>query len=189
MRIVLAVLVSVLLITGQALAMQKVIIETNVGAITLELNQEKAPVTVKNFLGYVDRGFYDGTIFHRVIPGFMIQGGGFDDALNHKDAQPPIKNEASNGLSNLRGTIAMARTQVVDSATSQFFINLKDNVFLDHQSTLPSKYGYAVFGRVVEGMSVVDTIAAEKTFSKNPMFQNLPVKTIKILSIKRVGQD
>nr|WP_275951037.1 peptidylprolyl isomerase [Desulfuromonas sp. AOP6] len=166
-----------------------VLIETNRGSIKVELASDKAPATVENFLGYVESGFYDGTIFHRVIPGFMIQGGGFDEGLEQKATKAPIKNEADNGLLNRRGTIAMARTQVVDSATSQFFINLKDNTFLDHRSKLPSAYGYAVFGKVAEGMEVVDAIAAEKTTAAGARFQNLPVKTVKILSIRKVSED
>ncbi len=140
-----------------------VIIETNKGAITIALNQDKAPVSTENFLDYVNSGFYDQTIFHRVIPDFMIQGGGFNVEMKQKKTNPQIKNEADNGLKNVRGSIAMARTQVVDSATSQFFINLVDNSFLDHQGKSPNAYGYAVFGQVTEGMEIVDAIAKEKT--------------------------
>src|SRR5262245_40251188 len=135
--------------------------ETSLGEFTLELDSEKAPTTVANFLAYVDEGFFDGLIFHRVIPGFMIQGGGMTPDMTQKKNRPAISNEATNGLKNKRGTIAMARTNIVDSATSQFFINLADNGFLDHQG--PANFGYAVFGRVVEGMDTIDRIAREPT--------------------------
>jgi peptidyl-prolyl cis-trans isomerase B (cyclophilin B) len=133
-------------------------VETSMGDITLELDAEKAPITVANFLAYAKEGFYEGTIFHRVIDGFMIQGGGMTADMKEKKNKATIRNEAFNGLKNLRGTIAMARTQVVDSATSQFFINLADNAFLDHQNKTVSGYGYAVFGKVTEGMETVDAI-------------------------------
>ena len=136
-----------------------VTITTSHGDITLELFTDKAPISVENFLAYVDAGHFDGTIFHRVIPNFMIQGGGFDAGMNQKDTRDPIKNEADNGLKNERGTLAMARTSDINSATSQFFINLKDNAFLDHGSD----FGYAVFARVSDGMDVVDKIAAVAT--------------------------
>ena len=137
-------------------------IKTTKGDITLELFEKEAPATVKNFLSYVESGFYKGTIFHRVIPGFMIQGGGMDENFNQKPTNEPIKNEAVNQLSNLRGTIAMARTQVVDSATSQFFINVADNDFLDFRAPTPQHFGYCVFGKVTSGMDVVDAIAETK---------------------------
>ena len=137
--------------------------QTNLGDITIELDAEKAPISTKNFLAYLEDGFYDQTIFHRVIPGFMIQGGGFTVQMAQKKTKSPIKNEADNGLKNLRGTLAMARTQIVDSATCQFFINLADNNFLDHQGKAPNTYGYAVFGQVTAGMEVVDQIAKVKT--------------------------
>lgn len=140
-----------------------VIIETSKGSITIALHQEKAPVSTENFLNYVRNGFYDQTIFHRVIPNFMIQGGGFTPKMKQKTTSQQIKNEADNGLKNVRGSIAMARTQVVDSATSQFFINLVDNSFLDHQGKTPNAYGYAVFGQVTDGMEVVDAIAKVPT--------------------------
>lgn len=136
-----------------------VVIHTNYGDITIELYPDKAPITVENFLMYVSEGFYDSLLFHRVIDGFMIQGGGFD--LNYemkKPTRPPIKNEAGNGLSNLTGTIAMARTNQIHSATTQFFINVNDNIYLDHRNNTPAGYGYAVFGKVVEGMDVVNKI-------------------------------
>lgn len=133
-------------------------IETNLGTIDIELDHEKAPVTVANFLEYARSGFYENTVFHRVIPGFMIQGGGMTADMRSKPTRPPIKNEAANGLANDRGTIAMARTQIVDSATAQFFINVDDNDFLNHQAPTPAGFGYAVFGRVIEGMETVDKI-------------------------------
>jgi len=158
-----------------------VTLNTSHGAITLELFQGEAPLTVDNFLTYVDDGFFDGTIFHRVIPGFMIQGGGFSENMQQKDTRASIKNEADNGLSNTHGTIAMARTQVVDSATAQFFINLSDNTFLDHGTR---DFGYAVFGKVTAGMDVIDKIAAAATGNRG-MHQNVPVETIFIESAER----
>ena len=141
----------------------KATIETSLGTITLALNEEKSPATVANFAQYARDGHYDGTIFHRVIDGFMIQGGGFTKEMNQKPTREPIRNEAVNGLKNRRGTISMARTMVVDSATSQFFINVADNDFLDFSAPTPQGYGYAVFGEVVDGMEVVDAIAKVKT--------------------------
>nr|WP_029151690.1 peptidylprolyl isomerase [Methylovulum miyakonense] len=141
----------------------KVKLTTSLGVITIQLNPEKAPISAANFLTYVKEGFYDGTIFHRVIPDFMAQGGGFDTSFTQKAVHAPIKNEANNGLANKRGTIAMARTNVPDSATGQFFINLKDNTFLNHTSPTPSGWGYAVFGEVIEGMDVVDAMAKAPT--------------------------
>lgn len=160
----------------------KATIDTNMGTITLELNEEKAPETVRNFVKYAEDGHYDGTIFHRVIDGFMIQGGGFTKAMNQKPTREPIRNEAMNGLKNERGTIAMARTMIVDSATSQFFINLVDNAFLDFLSPTPQGFGYAVFGKVVDGMSVVDSIAKVKTGFSGP-HQNVPEEPILIKKI------
>ena len=157
--------------------------ETSVGGFTLELDAEKAPLSVANFLAYVDEGFYDGLIFHRVIPGFMIQGGGMDPDMAQKANKAPIKNEAANGLKNKRGTIAMARTNVVDSATSQFFINLVDNDFLDHQG--PANFGYAVFGRVVDGLDTIDRIAKERT-GRSKGHDDVPVNPIVIESARRV---
>jgi peptidyl-prolyl cis-trans isomerase A (cyclophilin A) len=158
-----------------------VILSTSQGDIKVELDSEKAPITVENFLGYVDDGFFEGTIFHRVIPGFMIQGGGFDQEMAQKDTRSPIKNEADNGLSNQRGTLAMARTSDVNSATSQFFINLKDNDFLNHGSR---DFGYAVFGRVTEGMEVADKIAATPTTNRKG-HGDVPVEPIVINSARR----
>ena len=162
-----------------------VLMETSLGNITIELDQAKAPITVKNFLSYVDEKFYDGTLFHRVISNFMIQGGGFTAEMQQKRTKPPIKNEAGNGLKNMRGTIVMARTNVVDSATAQFFINVVDNDFLDHQNTTPQGFGYAVFGKVIEGMDVVDKIKAVKTGSKMG-FSDVPAETVVIKSVRKV---
>jgi cyclophilin family peptidyl-prolyl cis-trans isomerase len=160
-----------------------VVMSTSMGDIRLELNVDKAPITTKNFLDYVNEGHFDGLIFHRVIPGFMIQGGGFDPAMSQKKSKSPIKNEASNGLKNVTGSIAMARTNVVDSATAQFFINVKDNDFLNHKSTSPDGYGYAVFGQVIEGMDVVHNIEKVKTGNRG-MHQDVPVQTVVINSVK-----
>lgn len=157
--------------------MKKVKMQTTKGTLVLELDDGKAPETVRNFIEYVQSGHYDGTIFHRVIDGFMIQGGGFTKDMNQKETKAPIRNEASNGLRNKRGTIAMARTMVVDSATSQFFINLVDNDFLDFTSPTPQGYGYAVFGKVVDGMDVVDAIAKVKTGYHGP-HQNVPEEAV-----------
>ena len=159
-----------------------VVINTSFGEIELELEAEKAPITVNNFLDYVDAERYDGTIFHRVIANFMIQGGGFDSYMQQKATKSAIKNEADNGLKNNRGTVAMARTQAPDSATMQFFINHADNDFLNHSSR---DFGYAVFAKVVRGMDVVDQIAQVKTSSYG-MHQNVPIDPIVIKSIKRV---
>ena len=161
-----------------------VTLTTSLGVIELELDPEKAPITVKNYLEYVDAGFFDGTVFHRVIPGFMIQGGGFTPDFTQKPTRAQIKNEAGNGLKNARGTVAMARTNVVDSATAQFFINLKDNDFLNHSSPDPRGFGYAVFGHVTQGMDVVDKIAAVSTGSKGGM-QDVPTANVVIQSAKR----
>ena len=157
-----------------------VTIKTTKGDIKLELFEKEAPITVKNFLSYVRSGFYKGTIFHRVIPNFMIQGGGMDEQFLQKPTEKPIKNEATNQISNKRGTIAMARTQVVDSATSQFFINVVDNDFLDFKAPTAQFYGYCVFGKVVEGMDVVDKIAKVKTGSKG-FHQDVPKDPVVIL--------
>ena len=162
--------------------MKKATMETSMGTITLELDDAKAPETVANFVQYAKDGHYDGTIFHRVIDGFMVQGGGFTKDMNQKETREPIRNEAMNGLRNLRGTIAMARTMVVDSATSQFFINLVDNAFLDFQNPTPQGFGYAVFGKVVDGMDVVDQIAKVKTGFSGP-HQNVPEEAIVIKKV------
>ncbi|WP_444816243.1 peptidylprolyl isomerase [Stutzerimonas frequens] len=172
------------LLAGNLLAAEnpRVLLTTSLGEIELELEAEKAPISVENFLGYVDSGFYDGTVFHRVIPGFMIQGGGFGEGLNQKPTKAPIKNEADNGLHNVRGTVAMARTQNINSATSQFFINHRDNDFLDHGSR---DFGYAVFGKVVRGMEVVDQIAQVPTGNR-AMMQNVPLTPVKIITAKKL---
>lgn len=154
-------------------------LETTAGTIKLELFEEDAPITVKNFLRYVEEGHYDGTVFHRVIDNFMIQGGGFDEEFQQKSTHEPITNEANNGLTNDRGTIAMARTNDVHSATAQFFINVADNGFLNHRSNSPSAYGYCVFGKVVDGMAVVDQIKEVETHSKL-FHQDVPVENITI---------
>ena len=154
---------------------------TSLGTIVVQLDPQRAPGTVANFLRYVDKGFYAGTVFHRVIPGFMIQGGGFTEQLQQKPTDAPIPLESRNGLRNLRGTIAMARTSDPNSATSQFFINLVDNSSLDYPK--PDGYGYAVFGQVVSGMDVVDRIAAVPTHDVGPM-QNVPAKPVVIESAK-----
>ena len=160
-----------------------VVMETSLGNITIELLQDDAPVSVENFLAYVNDGFYVDTVFHRVIQTFMIQGGGMTADLAPKATRPPIQNEARNGLTNARGTLAMARTSVIDSATSQFFINTVDNArTLDHRGLDPSAYGYAVFGRVTEGMDVVDAIAAVSVQNQGP-HQNVPVEPVVIVSV------
>ena len=155
-------------------------IETDLGTIELELDEKKAPVTVKNFADYASSGHYNDTIFHRVIDGFMIQGGGMDKDFTQKKTNAPIKNEAANQLPNVRGSVAYARTQIVDSATSQFFINLVDNDFLNFRAPNPQGYGYCVFGKVVEGMDVVDKIAKVKTTSRG-FHQDVPVDPVIIL--------
>jgi cyclophilin family peptidyl-prolyl cis-trans isomerase len=152
------------------------------GTISLELDDNLAPATVENFVKYAADGFYDGTIFHRVIDGFMIQGGGFTRDMNQKDTRAPIRIESMNGLKNLRGTIAMARTMVPDSATSQFFINLVDNGFLDFTAPTQSGYGYAVFGKVTDGMEVVDRIAKVRTGFSGP-HQNVPEEPVVIRKV------
>jgi cyclophilin family peptidyl-prolyl cis-trans isomerase len=163
---------------------KKVKLETTMGDIVIELDKKAAPVTVKNFLTYVEEGFYDGTIFHRVIPNFMIQGGGFTPDMTRKKTHPPIINEANNGLKNNRGTIAMARLPQPDSATSQFFINHKDNPNLNYVDA--RNPGYAVFGKVVEGMETVDKIAAVKTTRKGP-YSDVPTEPVVIKSAKVVS--
>ena len=169
-------------LTAQAAA-QSVLMKTSKGDITLELDADKAPKTVANFLDYVDAGFFNGTIFHRVIPGFMIQGGGFDADMQQKDTRDPVENEAKNGLKNLRGSIAMARTRDPHSATAQFFINHKDNDNLDYPSF--DGWGYAVFGRVTAGMDVVDSIAAVPTGSRGG-HRDVPVEPVVIESVTRL---
>jgi cyclophilin family peptidyl-prolyl cis-trans isomerase len=161
----------------------RVLLETSKGNMTIELFKDKAPISVRNFLTYAKEGYYDGLIFHRVIAGFMIQGGGMDESMQPKKTKFAIKNEATNGLSNKRGTLAMARTSVVDSATSQFFINTVDNAFLDNRGKTPDLYGYAVFGQVTEGMEVVDAIRQVKTGHKGG-HGDVPVEPVFITSAK-----
>jgi len=179
-----AMIVLVLFFMGTILSVSaqerpKVLFKTNMGDIELELDQEKAPISVENFLSYVSEGFYTDVIFHRVIPKFMIQGGGFTKEMKRKEVKDPIKNEAKNGLKNERGTICYARTNIVDSATSEFFINLVDNTFLDHGVR---DYGYAVFGKVTKGMDVLDKIGKVKTKTLSNGMGDVPVKPIIILS-------
>ena len=165
----------------------KVLIKTTKGDITVELYPDKAPLSVQNFLSYVDEKFYDGTIFHRVIKGFMIQAGGFSANLVEKPGKPPIKNEADNGLKNKRGTIALGRTPEVHSATCHFYINHVDNPGLDHRNNTPEGFGYAVFGKVIKGMDVVDAIANAKTMVKGND-ADVPRETITIISIRRIQE-
>jgi peptidyl-prolyl cis-trans isomerase A (cyclophilin A) len=162
-----------------------VLMETSMGNVKIRLDPQKSPISVQNFIDYVKGGFYKGTIFHRVIPGFMIQGGGFTADMQEKQTRAPIKNEAGNGLKNERGTIAMARTMIVDSATAQFFINVVDNGFLNHRDNSMQGYGYAVFGKVIDGMDVVDRIAAVKTGYQKGM-GDVPEKPVTIKSMRVV---
>jgi len=155
--------------------------ETSLGDFTIEMLEKEAPLSVANFLQYVDSEFFDGTIFHRVIPGFVIQGGGFTEDMTQKRTNPPVKNEADNGLKNLRGTLSMARTNDINSATSQFFVNLKDNDFLDHSR---GNFGYAVFAKVTDGMDIVDKIAAVKT-SRKRGHDDVPVDAVTVKSARR----
>ena len=159
-----------------------IVFETSVGNFEVELFDKEAPISAKNFQDYVDDGFFDGVIFHRVIPGFMIQGGGFEPGMKQKKVKAPIKNEAANGLKNKRGTLSMARTNDVNSATSQFFVNVADNDFLDNK---PGSFGYAVFGRIASGMEVIDAIAAVKTGSQG-MHQDVPKEAVTIETVKRI---
>lgn len=161
----------------------KLTMETSLGAITVELDAEKAPKTVKNFMAYVEEGFYDGTVFHRVIDGFMIQGGGFTEDMSRKDTHDPVENEADNGLKNLRGTLAMARTNQPHSATAQFFINLVDNGFLDFREKNRRGWGYTVFGKVTDGMDVVDKIAKLATTAKPNGMRDVPIELPVIKSV------
>lgn len=186
MRYLLITLSSLLLFISAANAApdftsKQVQLETTEGTILLELDITRAPHSVLNFMNYVREGFYDGTIFHRVISNFMIQGGGFTADLQRKKTNAPIINEADNGLKNTRGTIAMARTNDPHSATSQFFINVKDNIFLDHTNKTPRGWGYAVFGKVIKGMDVVDKIRNVRTTAKGPFRSDVPVKTVTIV--------
>ena len=160
----------------------KVAFATSQGNFTVELFSKEAPVSVENFLRYVDDQFFDGTIFHRIVPGFVIQGGGLDAGFERRETRAPIRNEARNGLRNKRGTLSMARTNEVDSATSQFFVNLKDNAFLDHS---PGNFGYAVFGQVTDGLDVVDRIAKVKT-GRRKGYDDAPLEAVTIDSVRRL---
>ena len=182
--LVLVVLLSVLLV-GSVIAGEnvKVLMKTSMGDIELELWTDKAPTSVQNFVDYVNDGYYNGLIFHRVIKNFMIQGGGFDAKMNRKETKAPIINEATNGLKNTRGTISYARTNVINSATSQFFINHKDNAFLDHKAETQEGFGYAVFGKVTKGMDVVDAIAKVKTKRLPNGMADVPVEPVIMESV------
>lgn len=160
-------------------------VETNHGRFTITLDPARAPKTVENFLRYVDAKHYDGTVFHRIISGFMVQGGGFDEGYEKKPVQAPVQNEADNGLKNTRGTVAMARTSDPHSATAQFFVNVVDNGFLDHTSKDAQGWGYTVFGRVTEGMDVVDKIKSVKTGSVGPFSKDAPLQPVVIKSVRR----
>lgn len=174
---------ALVVLANQAFANTDMQIKTNLGNIKIELYDDKAPITVKNFKSYVNSQFYNGTIFHRVIPGFMIQGGGFDSKMTEKATQPPIVNEASNGLKNIRGTLAMARTNDPNSASSQFFINVANNDFLNKAAGNP---GYAVFGKVTEGLDIVDKIVNTPTGTVG-MYQDVPKQAVKIISIQTIN--
>jgi len=189
-----ALIISMVIVLGVALAVgaadkpvgnPKVVLETSKGKIVIELYLQKAPETVVNFLDYVDAEFYDGTIFHRVIPNFMIQGGGFTSDMTRKSGKGPIKNEADRGLKNAPGTIAMARTGDPHSATAQFFINTANNDFLNHKNKTQQGWGYAAFGKVVEGMNVIGAISAVKT-TKRGMYRDVPVEPVVIKSVRRL---
>ena len=166
-----------------------VVIDTSAGPITIELFKDQAPVSVENFLQYVQDGFYEGTIWHRVVRGYVIQGGGYTASLGEKATRPPIQNEATNGLSNRKGTVAMARTRAARSATSQFFINLVDNPGLDHHGFAPDDFGYAVFGRVIDGWDAVEKIAAARTKSTPEGMDNVPETPIVIKGVTVKGHE
>ncbi len=182
-KILLAALIALAMTASAWAAPVKVLMSTSMGDIELELYPDKAPETVKNFLDYVNSGYYNGLIFHRVINGFMIQGGGFDESMKEKAAKTPIANEADNGLKNERGTIAMARTNDPHSATSQFFINHKTNSFLNYKAKTTAGWGYAVFGKVIKGMETVDKIASVQTGNKG-FYQDVPLENVVIKSVK-----
>ncbi len=177
-----------LLLASTGHAGPKVKLQTSLGDLVIELDSERAPISSANFLEYVDSGFYDGTLFHRVIPGFMVQGGGFDANYQRKPTRDPIKNEADNGLQNVQYSVAMARTQAPHSATAQFFINNVDNSFLDHRSPTPRGWGYAVFGRVVDGEDVVEAISGVPTGSAGPFAKDAPQQPVLIESAVRVAE-
>ena len=185
MLAVLLVLAAAPTFAQEAAANPVVLMKTSMGDVKIELFADKAPLTVKNFLQYVEDRFFDGTIFHRVIPDFMVQGGGFTEDMQRKETRATIKNEARTDVPNKRGTLAMARTGEVDSASSQFFVNLKDNAFLDHKDDTAKGFGYCVFGQVLSGMDVVDKIAKVPTKTVY-VHRNVPVKPVVILSIRKV---
>jgi len=164
---------------------ERVLVETSMGSFEIEIHDDKAPNTSKNFLRYVDDEHYGGTLFHRVISGFMVQGGGYDQSYERKATQPPVENEADNGLKNTRGTVAMARTGDPHSATAQFFVNVADNASLDHQAKTQQGWGYTVFGTVVSGMDVVDQIRGVATGSQGPFAKDAPLEPVVITSVKR----
>jgi cyclophilin family peptidyl-prolyl cis-trans isomerase len=185
MVLIMLVVVQSAAAADQAAVNPRVALVTSKGRIVIELFPQKAPATVKNFLAYVDAGFYDGTVFHRVIPKFMIQGGGLTAEMKKKPTEKPVSNEADNNLKNTRGSVAMARTGDPHSATSQFFINTADNDFLNYREKTPQGWGYAVFGRVTEGMTVVDAISGVKT-GNSGMFRDVPVEPVVIERVQRV---
>ena len=185
MRPIILTMLLALCTNASAQANPIVDIETSEGLVSAELYADKAPVSVENFLRYVDNNFFDGLIFHRVIPNFMVQGGGFSADMVQKSAYEPIKNEARSDVPNVRGTLAMARTNVIDSATSQFFINLVDNDYLNHTDNSARGFGYAVFGKVISGMEVIDKIASVETGTVRGGHQNVPKKPVIILNISR----
>jgi len=167
----------------------RVLLETNKGAITIELDEAGAPKSVENFLAYVDANHYDGTIFHRVIPGFMVQGGGYDEKYERKATRAPVENEARADAKNVRGSVAMARTSDPHSATAQFFINVAENTSLDHTGKTPSGWGYCVFGRVTSGMDTVETIVHTPTTARAPFSKDVPIDPIVIKSARRLPED
>lgn len=168
-----------------AMAATTVVVETDLGTIEIALDEERAPKSVKNFLEYVDKKHYDGTVFHRVIPGFMAQGGGYDASYEKRPVHDPVENEADKTAKNTRGTVAMARTSEPNSATAQFFINVADNAFLDHTAKSGGGWGYAVFGEVTSGMDVADKMVAVQTGSQGPFAKDAPLKPIAITSVRR----
>ena len=169
--------------------MPKVLLSTSLGDFTIELDEEKAPKSVENFLEYVESGHYEGTVFHRVIEGFMIQGGGYDTSLTKRTPRAPIPNEADNGLKNDLGTVAMARTSDINSATAQFFVNVVNNDFLNHRSKTPEGYGYAVFAKVVDGMDVVEAIKSVETGPKGVFAKDCPMEDIVITGVKVIEEE
>jgi cyclophilin family peptidyl-prolyl cis-trans isomerase len=186
--LILLPLIGLAAVAGAAEDNPRVLLKTSLGEVVVELYSDKAPASVQNFLAYANEGFYQGTVFHRVIPGFMIQGGGMTATMQQKPPKAPIKNEAGNGLRNERGTLAMARTGDPHSATAQFFINVADNAFLNHRDTTSQGYGYAVFGKVVKGMEVVDKIVAVPTTNMGP-HQNVPKEPVVIETAEVLKAD